>query len=203
MRILTLEGALHSCPCCGLLQEVVDLPDDHEAACARCSTALPCPDSPAVGKLAPAIALAALILFFPAILLPLIEIEKLGHSSASSLLGGTVDLFAHGQWGIGLVVFLFSIVLPPLKLVALMVLSLGGGGLRHEHRAATYHLVELLGRWGMLDVLLVALIVSFVKLGELVNFSVGPGLLAFTLCVLMSLAASMMFNPHALWEEQP
>jgi paraquat-inducible protein A len=166
----------------------------------RCQAALPI-DAPAASSLTPALALAALILFFPAILLPLIEIEKLGHSSASSLLSGTVDLFAHGQWGIGVVVFLFSIVLPPLKLVALLVLSLGGGGMQHAHRATTYHLVELFGRWGMLDVLLVALIVSFVKLGELVNFSIGPGLLAFALCVLMSLVASMMFNPRSLWEE--
>ena len=177
------------------------IPDGHEAICGRCSTALPL-DPPANSHLAAAISLAALILFFPAVLLPLIEIEKLGHSSASSLLGGIIELFAHGQWGIGIVVFLFSIILPPLKLVALLVLSLGGGGMRHEHRAATYHIVELLGRWGMLDVLLVALIVSFVKLGELVNFSIGPGLLAFALCVLMSLVASMMFNPHALWEDR-
>jgi paraquat-inducible protein A len=185
-----------------LVQDVpAGIPSDHEAVCTRCRTVLAV-NAPPTNSFTPAIALAALILFFPAILLPLIEIEKLGHSSASSLLSGTVDLFAHGQWGIGLVVFVFSIVLPPLKLVALLVLSLGGGGMRHEHRAATYHSVELLGRWGMLDVLLVALIVSFVKLGELVNFSIGPGLLAFALCVLMSLVASMMFDPRALWEDR-
>ena len=74
----------------------------------------------------------------------------------------------------------------------------------HErHRALTYRLVEWTGRWGMLDVLLVAILLAVLKLGDMVEVSVGPGLLAFTSCVGLSLIAAASFDPHSLWEPQP
>ena len=74
------------------------------------------------------------MLYFPAILLPILEIEKLGHHHAASLLGGTIDLVLYGNWFVGLVVLVFSIVLPLLKLIALLELS--RIGLTHRrHRA--------------------------------------------------------------------
>ena len=75
------------------------------------------------------------------------------------------------------------------------------GTLGDERRALTYHLVEWTGRWGMLDVLLVALLVAVLKLGELVQLSAGPAALAFTGCVLLNLLASASFDPHALWRK--
>ena len=130
----------------------------------------------------------------------ILEIEKLGHHHATSLLGGTIDLLLHGNWFVGLIVLLFSIVLPLVKLIALLELS--WIGLTHrQHRAWTYRLVELAGRWSMMDVLLLALLVTMVKLGDLVSFRLGPAVLAFVLCVVMSMVASIMFDPHAIWEE--
>jgi len=133
-------------------------------------------------------------------LLPILEIEKLGHHHTTSLLGGTLDLLWHGSWFVGAIVFLFSIVLPLLKLLALLELSYIGITQR-RHRAWTYRLVEWTGRWSMMDVLLLALLVTLVKLGELVSFHLGPAVVAFVMCVIMSLIASIMFDPHAIWEE--
>jgi paraquat-inducible protein A len=61
-------------------------------------------------------------------------------------------------------------------------------------------MVEFLGRWGMVDVLLVAVLVAVVKLGDLVTVTPGPGVLAFGSVVVLSLLASAAFDPHALWE---
>jgi paraquat-inducible protein A len=72
--------------------------------------------------------------------------------------------------------------------------------IQHRHRALLYRLVERLGRWGMLDVLLVAVLIAFVKLGDLVSIQAGRGLSAFTVLVLLSLLASLAFNPAMLWE---
>lgn len=139
------------------------------------------------------------MLYFPAILLPILDIEKLGHHHTTSLLGGTLDLIGEGSALVGWVVLLFSIILPLVKLLALLELS--RIGLTHrQHRAWTYRLVEWTGRWSMLDVLLLALLVSLVKLGELLTFHIGPALIAFVMCVLMSMLASIMFDPHAIWE---
>jgi paraquat-inducible protein A len=74
--------------------------------------------------------------------------------------------------------------------------------MRREHLARTWRAVELVGRWGMLDVLLAAVLVAILKLGDLVTVEVGPGLFAFTACVGLSLLASAFFDPHALWETE-
>ena len=90
-------------------------------------------------------------------------------------------------------------------LLVLMLLLLSGGSLLHRpHLAArTWRLVEATGRWGMLDVLLVAVLVATLKLGDVTELRTGPGTLAFTCCVLLNLAASASFHPHSLWRASP
>jgi paraquat-inducible protein A len=66
----------------------------------------------------------------------------------------------------------------------------------------TYRAMELLGKWSMMDVMLLALLVMLVKLGGLVQFQLGPAVIAFVCCVAMSLAASLLFDPHAIWREE-
>jgi paraquat-inducible protein A len=134
------------------------------------------------------------------VLLPIIEVERLGHRHASSLLVGTIDLFRHGSWFVGLIVLLFSIVFPLGKLVLLLELSLFSL-LHRRHKAATYRLMEHAGRWSMMDVLLLAFLVMLIKLGSLVTFHFGPAIVAFVLCVILSMAASLCFDPHSIWEE--
>lgn len=167
--------------------------------CASVLTALSCHASG--NQLSAALAAAALVLYLPALWLPFLRIERLGLARDSSLLGGVETLLAEGHWFVGGVVVLCSVVLPVLKLTALLVLSLQHARLSHASRAAVYRLVEHLGRWGMLDVLLVAVMIAFVKLGGLVQFSAGPGLVVFAAFVLLSLAASAAFDPYALWDE--
>lgn len=147
-----------------------------------------------------AAALAAFALFWPAILLPVLAIENLGHSRVSSILGGIVELLRHGNWLVGGVVLVFSILFPLAKIVLLLELSLFEI-LHRRHKAWTLRMMEHLGRWSMLDVLLLALLVMMVKLGSLVEFHLGPAILAFVGCVVMSMIASLSFDPHTIWEE--
>ena len=193
---------LRACHCCGLVQHVRPLELREEAQCVRCGSTVDTGNRSGEQSSARcfAAAIAGLVMYLPAVLLPILEIEKLGHHHATSLLGGTIDLLLHGSWFVGIIVLLFSIVLPLVKLIALLELS--WIGLTHrQHRAWTYRLVELAGRWSMMDVLLLALLVTMVKLGDLVSFRLGPAVIAFVLCVVMSMVASIMFDPHAIWEE--
>jgi paraquat-inducible protein A len=121
---------------------------------------------------------------------------------SSSVLEGVTALLSHGQLLVGIVVLVCSVILPLTKLIGLLVLS-SGRWLGARHQAMTYRLVEWTGRWGMLDVLLVAILVAVLKLGDFVQVSVGPGLLAFTTCVALSLLAAASFDPHSLWEAEP
>ena len=144
--------------------------------------------------------MAAFVLFWPAVLLPILEVEKLGQSQKSSILGGTIELLHHGSWFVGGIVFLFSIVFPLTKIVLLLELSLLEI-LHRKQKAWTLRLMEHLGKWSMMDVMLLAFLVMLVKLGDLVEFHFGPAVIAFVLCVAMSMIASLLFDPHAIWEE--
>lgn len=147
-----------------------------------------------------AAALAALLLFPAAVFLPILEIEKLGHRYASSIVGGIVELYAHGSWFVATIILLFSIVLPVFKLLMLLELC-WLRWLEHHHRAWAYRILEFSGRWSMLDVMLLAFLVMLVKLAGLVEFHVGPAVVAFALCVAMNMIASMVFDPHSIWGE--
>ncbi len=188
---------LHSCHCCGLIQTTHIL---HEEVCSRCETelgALWAGDSR--NRLAMALSLTALVLYFPAVNWKFLRIEQLGRVHESSLLQGVRALLSEGELFVGVVVLLFSIIFPVLKLSAILFLCQSRWQMQAKHRAITYRAVEHLGRWGMVDVLLVAVMIAFIKLGGLVNFTAGPGVVLFALFVLLSVCASLAFDPHCLW----
>lgn len=191
---------LRTCPTCGLAQILPDVPPRMRARCHRCATQLVSQRRMLrSNSRTAAVATAALILYPLAMTLPMIRIERLGYAQESSILTGIGTLFGRGNWFIGIIVLLCSVVFPLAKLLGLLTLASGGFNLAHHHKAWTYRLVEWTGRWGMLDVLLVAILVAAIKLGDLVDVTAGPAAVAFTLTVLLSLAASACFDPHALW----
>ncbi len=201
LKLLTSAG-LRACHCCGLVHDVPPLDRSEVAHCVRCDSIIDSGQRSGAASSARCFAasLGALVLYFPAILLPILDIEKLGQHHTASLLGGTLDLIGDGHLFVGFIVLAFSIVLPLVKLLALLELSYIGVT-RRRHRAWTYRVVEWAGRWSMLDVLLIALLVSLIKLGDLVSFHLGPAVVAFVMCVVMSMIASIAFDPHAIWEE--
>jgi paraquat-inducible protein A len=193
-----------ACPCCGLVQSVPAIPPRMHACCARCGTSLVKRALVArSNSRTAAFALAALILYPFAIGLPMLEVQRFGHTSEASILEGVATLLGAGHLIVGLIVLLCSIVFPLGKLMALLTLSAGGVWMRRRHRMLTYRVVEWTGRWGMLDVLLVAILVAAVKLGDMVEVTVGPAALAFAMCVVLNLIAAACFDPHSLWESQP
>ncbi|TVR43050.1 MAG: paraquat-inducible protein A [Planctomycetota bacterium] len=189
---------LHACTCCGLIQTAPPLAKGEVARCRRCRTVLA--EGTEVASNLPAVmaASAALILYFPAITLPIMRLEQLGHRHESSLLGGGIQLFQYGEFIVATVVLLCSVFIPLFKLLALLLLSLRPPRRAH-HVASTYRLVEHLGRWGMVDVLLVAVVVAALKLGDLVSVQPGPAALLFTCMVVLNLFASAWFDPRKLW----
>jgi paraquat-inducible protein A len=149
-----------------------------------------------------ALALAAILLYPIAISVPMLRIEELGHMSEASILEGVTTLFAEGQLVVAVIVLLCSVVFPLSKLLGLLVLTTRAVPLATRHKALTYSIIEWTGRWGMLDVLLVAVLVAVLKLGSSIEVSVGPAAVAFASCVVLSLLAAAAFDPHALWENQ-
>lgn len=189
--------SLLSCPCCGLIQTSENTELD---VCGRCESNF---HSAGLGdqrnRLTLAMSMTALLLYVPAVTWKFLRIEQLGQRHESSLLQGITSLWIERQYFLGMIVLLFSIILPVVKLTALVFLCQPHWRLQPKHLAATYRVVEHLGRWGMLDVLLVAVMIAFIKLGGVVTFGAGPGVVLFGLYVLTSLSASLAFDPHSLW----
>jgi len=192
---------LKACHCCGQIHRLPVLSGAQVAVCTRCGAGFARLSTQTASRTAAA-AMAAFILYWPAILLPILSIEKFGHHHESSLLIGTIELLREGSWFVGAVVLLFSIVFPLIKIVLLLELSLLGL-LHRQHKARTYRVMEFAGKWSMMDVMLLAFMVMLVKLGTMVQFQFGPAVWAFVLCVAMSMLASICFDPHTIWDDQP
>ena len=193
---------LKACHCCGLIHQIPEISPSQRATCTRCGCGFGRPGNLVkTASRTAAAAVGAFVLFWPAVLLPILEIEQLGLKSKSSLLGGIFEMFHHGSYFVGTIVLLFSIVFPLTKIVLLLELSLLEL-LHRKHKALTLRLMEHLGKWSMMDVMLLAFLVMLVKLGDMVEFHFGPAIIAFVFCVMMSMIASLTFDPHAIWEEQ-
>lgn len=195
-------GPLAACPTCGLVQHLPALRGDERARCPRCGAVVRAPRRHARSEArTAAVAGAALALWPAAVTLPVMHIERFGHVNDASVWSGSVGLLQRGDWFVGGVVFVCSLLLPFVKLVALLAITIGRRFMQRRMRAFTYRLVDWTGRWGMLDVLLVAVVVAWVKLGDFADVAPGPGALAFALLVLASLIAGALFDPHVVWED--
>lgn len=181
-----------------------ELPRGSAALCVRCGAGVG-PVRAATVRLVGTLsaALGGFLLFWPALHLPIMTVRKLGFRRESGLWEGCLSLLTGGHAAVGVLVLVFSVILPPLKLAGLAVLSAGALAGHPPRGAAAHRLIDAAGRWGMLDVLLLAVLAAWVKLGEWVEIRAGPGLYAFAGCVLLSLVASALFDPHAVWGEEP
>lgn len=150
---------------------------------------------------AAAFALGALILFPAAMSLPVLELHKLGHVRGVTVWSGAVDLIAEGEVAVGVLVFACSVVVPLLKMAGILVLAWRREWGSAAARARAHRVIEWAGRWSMLDVLLVAILVAAIKLGNWADIRAGPGVLAFAGVVVMSLMASATFDVKELERE--
>lgn len=189
------------CRRCGLAQRVGSVPRGYVARCGRCGERVVGLNSEGRNRLCAALATAALLLFPLGIFLPVMTLERLGHVKETSIWAGSISLISRGHVVIGWVVMICSVVIPVLKLAGLFLLTAERPVLQKHHQASVFRWLEIAGRWGMIDVLLVALTIAAVKLGDLVVVHPGPGVVAFGACVVLSLLASAVFDPHAIWRD--
>jgi paraquat-inducible protein A len=158
---------------------------------------------PKSAQLTVAFSLTALIFYLPANLFPFMTVELYGNRNSATIWGGIVDLANSGSWFIAIVVFLASLLIPLLKLLILFYLAFTAHRKKHPaFKTKLYHFVEAIGRWSMLDIFLLAVLVALMKLGKFttVEPEIGSGL--FLLVVIFTMLASAYFDPQLLWEDE-
>lgn len=185
------------CRCCHLLCEA-----EPGQRCPRCGDALHRRKRDSAARCR-ALVLAAAILYVPANWFPVMEIVSFGRGGPHTILGGVVEFVETGFWPLALIVFLASVAVPLLKLAGLGVMLLGirrrsARGLRGRTRL--YRFIEAIGRWSMIDVFVVAVLVSLVRFGALASISSEVGAACFAAVVVLTMLAAEAFDPRLMWD---
>jgi paraquat-inducible protein A len=170
------------------------------ADCPRCGCKLSQRKIDSLNRTA-ALSLAALVLYVPANIYPILRMDYYGAYSESTVWDGCIRLFQDRMWFVAIIVFLASIIVPLFKLLGLFLLVITAKSTRWQRERTRIHrFIDIIGPWAMLDVFLLAILVAIVKLEQLATVLPGPGLVAFTAVVVLTILASLSFDPRLIWD---
>jgi len=196
-----IDQGLTGCHICGLL---VKLPSDSQGTCPRCHSKVhPRKANSISGTWA--LLLAAVFLYIPANLLPIMTVTYFGSGSPDTIISGVIHLLASGMWPLALIVFVASILVPLMKLFVLVYLLISvqrASKTRKRERTRLFRLTELVGRWSMVDVFVIALLTALVHLGAIATVEPGLGASAFAAVVILTMLAAMRFDPRLIWDSE-
>jgi paraquat-inducible protein A len=200
------DAGLLSCGACTLVSRVPPAfardPDAGVFRCPRCETRLHVRKPDSIRRTW-AFLVAAYILYFPANLLPIMNTSSLFAAQTDTIMSGVVYLWNTGSWATALVVFVASIVVPVAKLIVLTLLVISvqrRWAFRPRLRSRLYHLVSFIGRWSMLDIFVVAVLVALVQLKSVAEIAAGPAAFAFGAVVVLTIFAATSFDPRLIWD---
>lgn len=150
-----------------------------------------------------ALLLTSAILYIPANLLPIMTINSLGQGSPSTIMAGVIELVQHGMIPIAAVVFIASILVPTFKLVGIALLLFSvqrRQPLSARQRIIMYRFIEFIGRWSMLDIFVIAILVAVVNFGRIASVEANLGAVAFASVVVLTMLAAVTFDPRLIWD---
>jgi paraquat-inducible protein A len=146
-----------------------------------------------------------MILYIPANLYPIMTVMSLGRGKPDTIISGIIALHDSGLWYLALIVFLASIFVPLVKIIGLAVLLLSVQFQAVQKPlmcTKLYHFIEKVGRWSMLDVFMVSLMIAVVSLGNAAKVYAGVGLRAFGMVVVFTMFATLSFDCRLLWDKK-
>jgi paraquat-inducible protein A len=197
-----MERGLIPCRACGMVSRPA--PSAGVAYCLRCNARLHL-RIPNSASRCWALLIAGYILYLPANLLPIMYTGTLSGIRRDTILSGIFYLWESGSWGIAVIVFIASIMVPILKLGALTFLLISVRGRSpwpQRERTMLYRLLKLVGRWSMLDIFVAAILTRLVQFRFLATVEVGPAALPFGAVVVITMIAVMQFDPRLIWDSK-
>ena len=190
-------GPLIGCDSCGRVSRAPP-----RAPCPRCNAPLEVrkPDSLARSW---ALLIAAAALYIPANLYPILTLIRFGRGHPSTILGGVQELIEYRMWPLALLVFVASVLVPVLKLVGvalLLVSTQRRWGARLRDRTRLFRIVDAIGRWSMIDVFMLAVLVGLVRMDLLASVTPGVGAACFAGVVILTMLSAFSFDPRLMWD---
>ena len=193
---------LLSCHDCHLLAEVAHVGSHDSLVCPRCGAPLHERKPNSLARTW-ALVCAATILYIPANVLPMTITSALGTTQADTIMSGVIYFIHSGSWEIAAVIFIASVFVPLIKLLILVTLLISVQFRSHwrpKDRTMLYRLTEAVGRWSMLDVYVVTILVALVKLGAVATIEAGPAAVYFAAVVVITMIAAESFDPRLIWD---
>ncbi|HEX5127111.1 MAG TPA: paraquat-inducible protein A [Rhodocyclaceae bacterium] len=192
---------LATCSTCGLLSR---LPPNASTRvfCPRCTTPLHLRKPNSIARTW-ALLLTAYLLYIPANLLPVMDSTSLGITQKDTILSGVVYLWTTGDQLLAVIVFIASIVVPLVKLLSLTILVISvqrRWRWQSVQRAKLFWLLDLVGKWSMLDIYVATLLVALVHFGTIKLAEADNGAIAFGAVVVITLFAAKSFDPRLMWD---
>jgi paraquat-inducible protein A len=152
-----------------------------------------------------ALVLAAFVFYIPANVLPITTVISLGRTQSDTIMSGVIYFIKTGMWPIALVIFVASVFVPLLKLTLLTFLLISvqrKSSWRQKDRTRMYRITEVVGRWSMVDIFVVTILVALVNLGALASIQARPGAVFFSAVVVITMFAAMSFDPRLIWDTE-
>ena len=193
---------LVSCHGCGLIAALAPAAQ-HGRACPRCHASLHRRKPNSLNRTW-ALMLTAAILYIPANVYPVMTVISFGKGEPDTILSGVKVLIESGMWPLALLVFFASITVPMMKLIGLAVLLIlmqRGSRWRLRDRTVLYRIIEAVGRWSMIDIFMISILVALVKLGSIATIEPGVGATSFAAVVVLTMIAANHFDPRIMWDK--
>lgn len=191
----------YSCHSCGYLLFDAGA-GDHEPHCPRCTAHLHHRKPNSLTRTW-ALLLTAIVLYVPANVFPVMTVISFGKGQPDTILSGVVALINAGMWPLAAIVFFASITVPVLKIIGLMYLLISvdrGSSWRPRDRTFLYRVIEQVGRWSMIDVFMISILIALVKLDAIATIEPGVGATSFAGVVIITMIASHSFDPRLIWD---
>ena len=200
---LTAEHAgLVGCPECRLITRTFPgIPPAH-TLCPRCGTTLHHRKPDSIQRTW-ALVLTAIFLYVPANLLPVMHTTYFGRTKSDTIISGVYYFMMSGSWHIALIIFIASVVVPAFKLIVLSFLLItlrDRPGRNRLERTRLYRIIEVIGRWSMVDIFVVAVMVAMLQLGNFATVKAGWGAIFFAAVVIITMIAATTFDPRLIWD---
>jgi len=190
---------------CSVCHQLVKLPEEKNGRylpCPRCGEEVHARKPNSI-QYTWALVIASIIFYIPANLLPMMHVVTFAGTQSDTILSGVLYFLETGSYLIAAVIFIASIVVPITKLLILIYLLISVQ--RKDPRSKPmkqrlYALTELIGKWSMVDVYVVALMIALVHFGSMTEIQAGEGANYFLLVVIITMIAAMQFDPRLIWD---
>lgn len=189
-----------SCHTCGLLQQMETPAAGVQVSCPRCRFIIHRRKTDSRSRTL-ALALGALILYFPANLFPIVKTEFWGMQQQTTIFQGIYGLFQQGNYLVGCLVFTTSILTPALKILGLLFLCLTlNRPSRQKFRTWVYKIIQIVDPWNMLEVTMLSILVAVAELGNVATVHPGAGVFSFAAVVVLTISATVTFDTRLIWD---